>query len=434
MVPQLNLYGEEVELYSNADKNKIRTDDKAFHNWYRFVLSFPPHLVRKYIKKFKLNSESILLEPFCGTGTTVIESKLNGIKGIGIECNPMSYFASKVKTDWDIEWKNLRDGSLKIADETRIKIKENGNTDLLTLPQEQQSLLITDSISPIPLHKSLILLSEIQNSGSTCSNHQLLAFATSTVKYASNLRFGPEVGVSRKKKVDVDVVDGWLREISVMIKDLKSRENNNNGNNNKSEIQIIRADARDVGGVLLDNSIDAVFTSPPYPNEKDYTRTTRLESVLLGFIKNKVELRELKRGLLRSNTRNVYKGDDDDKFIKEHLEIIEIADEIEKRRIDMGKTSGFEKTYHKVTKLYFGGMARHLENLKPKLKKGAKLGYVVGDQASYLQVYIPTGKIIANIAESLGYTIVGIDHFRTRYATATKRDMNEEIVLLKWKG
>ena len=98
----------------------------------------------------------------------------------------------------------------------------------------------------------------------------------------------------------------------------------------------------------------------------------------------------------------------------------------------MGKTSGFEKTYHKVTKLYFGGIARHLESLKPKLKKGAKLGYVVGDQASYLQVYIPTGKIIANIAERLGYKIIGIDHFRTRYATSTKREMNEEVVLLKW--
>ena len=32
---------------------------------------------------------------------------------------------------------------------------------------------------------------------------------------------------------------------------------------------------------------DAVITSPPYPNEKDYTRTTRLESVLLGFIRTK---------------------------------------------------------------------------------------------------------------------------------------------------
>ena len=44
---------------------------------------------------------------------------------------------------------------------------------------------------------------------------------------------------------------------------------------------------------ILPSSIDAVITSPPYPNEKDYTRTMRLESVLLGFVSNKAELQVL---------------------------------------------------------------------------------------------------------------------------------------------
>jgi hypothetical protein len=46
-----------------------------------------------------------------------------------------------------------------------------------------------------------------------------------------------------------------------------------------------------LSGVLEPGSIDVVITSPPYPNEKDYTRTTRLESGLLGFIRNEKELR-----------------------------------------------------------------------------------------------------------------------------------------------
>lgn len=429
MMSQLTLYGEEIETYSNSNANKIGDNDKAFHNWYRFVLSFPPHLVRKYIKQFSLDKECTILDPFCGTGTTIIEAKLNGIRGIGIESNPMSYFASKVKTDWDIDWKELQEKSFEIADNAKDRIKEKGSRELLSLPEEQQRLLITNSISPLPLHKSLILLSEIRKDTDCYVNHQLLAFASATVKYASNLRFGPEVGVSKKKKVDVDIVTSWLKEIKVMINDLK------NGDKYKlPKSRIIHADSRDIKNHLSKESVDAVFTSPPYPNEKDYTRTTRLESVLLGFIKNKDELRNLKRGLLRSNTRNVYKDDRDDEFIANYPEIIKIADEIEKRRISMGKTSGFEKMYHKVTKLYFGGIARHLENQKIVLKKGAMLGYVVGDQASYLQVYIPTGKLIADIAINIGYELVGIDHFRTRYATATKKDMNEEIVLLRWMG
>ena len=44
---------------------------------------------------------------------------------------------------------------------------------------------------------------------------------------------------------------------------------------------------------LAPGSVDAVITSPPYPNEKDYTRTTRLEMVLLGFVHNRAELQSL---------------------------------------------------------------------------------------------------------------------------------------------
>ena len=111
-----------------------------------------------------------------------------------------------------------------------------------------------------------------------------------------------------------------------------------------------------------------------------------------------------------------------------------VSDTIEKRRIELGKTSGFERLYGKVTRLYFGGMARHLAELRPFLKPGAYLGYVVGDQASYLQVMIRTGKLLADIANSLGYEVVSIDLFRTRLATATKKNMREEVVVLQWPG
>jgi hypothetical protein len=146
------------------------------------------------------------------------------------------------------------------------------------------------------------------------------------------------------------------------------------------------ADARQVVQVLEPHSIDAVITSPPYPNEKDYTRTTRLESVLLGFIHSKSELQALKRSLVRSNTRGVYKEDDDDQWVAEHPEIQRITEAIEARRIELGKTSGFERLYARVTKLYFGGIARHLATLRTVLRPGAQLAYVVGDQASYLLV------------------------------------------------
>jgi DNA modification methylase len=266
-----------------------------------------------------------------------------------------------------------------------------------------------------------------KHQGEPYYRHLLLALGNAIVFKISNLHFGPEVGV-RKPKIDAPVVSNWLLEVEKMAKDLRQIEGKS-----FPDAKVHFIDSRNLS-ILEPKSVDAVITSPPYPNEKDYTRTTRLESVLLGFINNKEELRALKKNLVRSNTRGIYKGDDDDQWVTDFPEIQRIAEEIEKRRIELGKDSGFEKLYAKATKLYFGGMAKHLSDLRTALRPGAKLAYVVGDQASYLRVMIRTGQILGDIAQKLGYELVDIDLFRTRLATATKEQLREEVVILKWRG
>ncbi|NOH03892.1 MAG: DNA methyltransferase [Chloroflexi bacterium] len=423
---------------SNSRINKLDPQDRAFHDWYRFVLSFPPHLVRDYIKKFELKRNSVVLDPFCGTGTTLIEAKLGGMRSIGLEGNPFPYFAASVKTEWDVDANSLLTHAQKIATEALGALKLQGIDDdfpfekkhkaLKTLPREAEKLILANSISPLPLHKTLVLFEILRkHEGKPYYRHLLLALGNALVYKISNLHFGPEVGV-RKPTTDVPVVSNWTLEVEKMAKDLRQVEGRS-----FPDARVYLTDARNIN-VLEPNSIDAVITSPPYPNEKDYTRTTRLESVLLGFINNKEELRELKKKLVRSNTRGIYKGDDDDQWVADFPQIQKIAEEIEKRRIELGKNSGFERLYAKATKLYFGGMAKHLSDLRSVLRPGAKLAYVVGDQASYLRVMIRTGQILGNIAKKFGYELVGIDLFRTRLATATKEQLREEVVILNWRG
>ena len=421
----------DIELKNDLpyQANKVCESDLPVHDWYRFVLSFPPHLVRQYVERFGLKAGNTLLDPFCGTGTTLVEAKFLGLRGVGIEANQMAFFASSVKCRWDVETPQFLDDAKQIEKNAATSIKNAKS--LHTLTEDENEILLSDSIAEIPLHRTLILRDAIKQQASIYEDHFLLALAMSTVRYCSRLRFGPEVGVSYRKKTDEDVLACWLKTVRVMADDLTILQSRRKM---FSDVTVIHGDARNINDSIKERTIDAVFTSPPYPNEKDYTRTTRLESVLLGFIKNKDDLRQMKERLLRSNTRNIYKNDRDDDFILHHPEILHIAETIENKRIQMGKTSGFEKQYHKVVRQYFGGMARHLAGLKPVLKKNAMLGYVVGDQASFLQVYIPTAKILADIAETLGYKVIAIDLFRTRFATATRKAMNEEVLVLQWKG
>jgi hypothetical protein len=422
--------------------NKVFVEDGAAHDWYRFVLSFPPHLVRGYLEQFGLDKHSCVLDPFCGTGTTLVECKKLGIPSIGIEANPMAHFASEVKLDWRPNGDELLKHASKVAQSAATILSKQGMVDLIQgssmnqrdlvyrkLPEESSKLLLRDSISDLPLHKTLILLDELRKqSDNKYSRHELLALAKALVTSIGNLHFGPEVGIGPSKP-DAPVIESWLKVLNGIANDMREL-----GHLKGVSARVYRADSRELTSLLAPQSIDAVITSPPYPNEKDYTRTTRLESVLLGFISNKDELRALKRSLVRSNTRNVYKGDTDDQWVIDNEEIQELATRIEERRVELGKTSGFERLYATVTKLYFGGMKRHLSDLRNILKPGAHLAYVVGDQASYLRIMIRTGSLVARIAESLGYRVDSIDLFRARLSTATKEQLREEVVVLSWPG
>src|SRR5277367_387069 len=96
------------------EDNKLQRHDRAAHQWYRFILSFPPHLVRDYIKKFELDESHCVLDPFCGTGTTLVECQKLGVPAVGLESNPVACFASRTKLNWRIEPDGLWEHAKKL--------------------------------------------------------------------------------------------------------------------------------------------------------------------------------------------------------------------------------------------------------------------------------------------------------------------------------
>jgi hypothetical protein len=128
----------------------------------------------------------------------------------------------------------------------------------------------------------------------------MLSLAHTIANGAGNFAFGPEI-YRTSAKADYDVLGHFARQVDAMINDL--REVQLRGLQ-RVPSTVLHEDARELGH--LRDGIAAVITSPPYPNEKDYTRTTRVESLLLRFFSDRKDLRKIKNQLLRSNTRNVF--------------------------------------------------------------------------------------------------------------------------------
>jgi len=86
------LYTELVDKFGD-------TNAYAFHNLYPYKGKFYPRVVRTLINAFKLGSNSLLLDPFNGSGTTTHEASLMGIKSVGIDVTPMGIVLSELKND-----------------------------------------------------------------------------------------------------------------------------------------------------------------------------------------------------------------------------------------------------------------------------------------------------------------------------------------------
>ena len=113
------------------------------------------------------------------------------------------------------------------------------------MPEEAAKLLIGGSISPLPLHKALVLRDTILTAGAAeLRDHQLLALAAALPSDIGNLHFGPEVGV-RSPKSDAPVIAGWLERVHEMATDLGTLAGQSDAVAN-----VLHADSRSSGEVL----------------------------------------------------------------------------------------------------------------------------------------------------------------------------------------
>lgn len=67
------------------------------HRWYFFKEGFSPAIVDHAIEDAGLQDGSLVLDPFCGSGTVPLEAALKGFRGHGIEVNPFLAFVARTK-------------------------------------------------------------------------------------------------------------------------------------------------------------------------------------------------------------------------------------------------------------------------------------------------------------------------------------------------
>lgn len=249
---------------------------KYSHGFHKYPAKFFPELPRWFIKKYSREND-IVLDPFCGSGTTLIESQLNNRHSVGIDVDPFSRFLSKVKT-------------------TPLNVDElNYFSDMLIkqIVSFVPSCVKFEDIPEFPyrdnwfneeiIQELTFILKNINNL--SCSvdlkNYYKICFS-SIIRTVSNADDNCTRTVIRKKlnkKVYPSMALTKFVE-ALLLNDYRMKDYSAVCPENISVEIPENNDARDLK--YCDGYFDLAVTSPPYVNAVDYPRTHQLEIYWLG--------------------------------------------------------------------------------------------------------------------------------------------------------
>lgn len=297
----------------NNESIMIISKDQSFltHGIHKFPAKFFPELPRYLIRKYS-NKDDLVLDPMCGSGTTILEAILEGRNAIGTDIDPIAEIVSKTKTT-PINPTTLdkcrriifKEILKKVATGYKPQIPEFNYRDCWFEPFVLRELaIIKESVDSIKangyskkeadnLHRFFnVVFSSIVRDVSNADPH-----CTRTV-------------IRKKLKKNIDEWDTTLHFLSSAEKQIDHMGefyNRCKALSTKPEVKIKRIDARNTE--LPVESVSLAVTSPPYVNAVDYPRTHQLELYWLGLI-NGTPLSEMKRNYI--GTETVYRREYDE--------------------------------------------------------------------------------------------------------------------------
>ncbi|MGH9921503.1 MAG: DNA methyltransferase, partial [Nitrososphaerales archaeon] len=275
----------DIPIYNIPNDSTIFIDstDVAYssHGIHEFPAKFIPQIPRWAILKFCKTKDGEerdkwVLDPFCGSGTTLVEAKLSGVNACGIDIDPMARLLTKVKTTY-YEKSELESARSKIL--STLYSSDIDHKEVPDFPNR-------DHWFDIQVSKSIAIVKKSIEKTTTDKDvreffYVCLSAIIRTVSLADPDQIFPEKtewGLKKKSKMNKTLV---FNKFEQSVNKFMPRILDFSNNCYKDvKVKLIKEDARKLE--LDSNSIDVSITSPPYINAMDYPRVNQLEMYWLG--------------------------------------------------------------------------------------------------------------------------------------------------------
>ena len=351
------------------------------HGLHPYPARMIPQVARRLIDRYSEPGDTVW-DPFCGSGSTLVESMLLGRKSIGTDLNPFAVFLSKVKTtpiDIDLLRKTRdkilpRLRKLKSSLDEKLEIPKMHNPDLWFKQYVQQDLAVVktvvDDIKKAEVRDFFRLC--LASTARDTSNLKKSEFKIVRMKEKEQEKFNPDVF-----QVFRDNIERCIPLMHSLLNALPDAY---------SQPEIIYIDNREVA--FDENSVDLIVTSPPYGDHGTtvaYGQFSRYPAHWIDLDYEEVRSVD-RRGLGGRTPHNYKKGLLASKTLDETYQ--KVHSNSEKRAKDFFN--------------FFFDYNQSIESMYKHLKSGGYACIVIGNRLM-ARVRIPTARITAELGQVFGF-------------------------------
>lgn len=381
-----------LHVYDDKYRSLVtfQNDKKApIQRWYRYTQGYSTLLVSKLIDELEIKRTEIIFDPFCGSGTTLLTAKNNGISSVGCDVSPLSCWISKIKTyNWN------RECVTRISDV--LETLEYGCD--YNYQELQFKKFFEKAFYPEILAQTMHIRTWITETDLNEMEKDFLRLALVSIqeeisfirKHGSHYRFlndDSHVGVNKlnieliEEKCDITIT--FKNKVNDMLNDIMMFR----GENNATSTII----CTDILKLTKSFKADAIITSPPYLNRNNYFSQQKIELSLLNLISSTDEYTDLVKQSFCSHVE----AELPEKPVSNIPEVNKIIEAVTKRK------SNNAKIPHMIAG-YFDDIDAFFKKVPQFIKTGSRIAFVVAN-CRWNGVVIPVDHLVCRIAEQYGF-------------------------------
>lgn len=380
--------------------------NKPFQRWYRYKEGFSVELVEQLIREYSKHKKGIILDPFSGSGSTLLAANDMGYSGVGFEVNPFSFFLSKCKLEkytkeiielFKKEYEEILHNAEEIDEE-------------YVLPK----LSISDKVFADEIEKYYMnigtLIDECK-ADEKIINLLKLGWLACLEPLCNYRKAGNGLKIKKYVKPRVITVDDarvmLLEEYQNMYIDLLKSKS-------IGDATIYNETCLNMSKRIKPESVEGIIFSPPYANCFDYTEIYKLELWFGKFVSEYADLKKLRNASLHSHLN----GD-------LNIEVKAKSETLTKLLTELQEKELWDKKIPKMLQLYYDDMFKVLDESYASLADKGFCCIVVGNSA-YGGIVFPADLILAEYAEKIGFNVDKIEVDRYIITSSQQYEMTKE--------